>query len=343
MAILNFSDVLKNVGLDPKDVKLIRHALSDERFRECYKAGMAHEYTQHQKDGFSKGYSYWITFISDGGTYARLHSCYRVNGSVPDTPDVCPAGLPDCEAMEYRGEMAFFDLQYAVRWFSRSLRIAYIPGDVYFTPEFPSIVKSRLLKEDNAYSVILKLDKLRHFIFLNDPVPFSQKRDQAVFRGKIRLSRIREKFLQKYFGSSICDCGVVGRNEGYPEVWMTPKKTIREHLDYKFIMALEGNDVASNLKWVMSSNSIAVMTRPTCETWFMEGKLIPDYHYIEIKDDLSDLEEKLTYYINHPVEAEQIVKHAHEYVAQFFDVERERLISLLVMDKYFQMTGQNNN
>ena len=73
MAILNFSDVLKNVGLDSKDVKLIRHALSDERFRECYKAGMAHEYTQHQKVGFSKGYSYWITFISDGGTYARLH------------------------------------------------------------------------------------------------------------------------------------------------------------------------------------------------------------------------------------------------------------------------------
>ena len=112
MAILNFSDVLKNVGLDPKEVKLIRHALSDERFRECYKAGMAHEYTQHQKVGFSKGYSYWITFISDGGTYARLHSCYRVNGFVPDTPDVCPTGLPDCEAEEYRGENAFFNLEY---------------------------------------------------------------------------------------------------------------------------------------------------------------------------------------------------------------------------------------
>ncbi len=124
---------------------------------------------------------------------------------------------------------------------------------------------------------------------------------------------------------------------------MTPKKTIREHLDYKFIMALEGNDVASNLKWVMSSNSIAVMTRPTCETWFMEGKLIPDYHYIEIKDDLSDLEEKLNYYIAHPAEAEQIVEHAHEYVSQFFDAGRERLISLLVMDKYFQVTKQTSN
>ncbi len=49
VAILNFSDVLKKVGLEPKEVKLIRHALSDERFRVCYKAGMAHEYTQHQK------------------------------------------------------------------------------------------------------------------------------------------------------------------------------------------------------------------------------------------------------------------------------------------------------
>ena len=28
MAILNFSDVLKKVGLDPKEVKLIRHASS---------------------------------------------------------------------------------------------------------------------------------------------------------------------------------------------------------------------------------------------------------------------------------------------------------------------------
>ena len=47
MAILNFSDVLKNVGLDPKDVKLIRHALSDERFRECYKAGRVSLYARN--------------------------------------------------------------------------------------------------------------------------------------------------------------------------------------------------------------------------------------------------------------------------------------------------------
>lgn len=40
----------------------------------------------------------------------------------------------------------YFDLQDVLRWFSQKLRIGYIPGDVYFTPEFPAIVKSRLLK-----------------------------------------------------------------------------------------------------------------------------------------------------------------------------------------------------
>ena len=107
-------------------------------------------------------------------------------------------------------------------------------------------------------------------------------------------------------------------------------------------MALEGIDVASNLKWVMSSNSIAVMPRPTCETWFMEGTLIPDYHYIEIKPDFSDLEERLNYYIEHVAESLEIIRHAHEYVSQFKDKRRENLISLLVLDKYFKMTGQKS-
>jgi len=113
-----------------------------------------------------------------------------------------------------------------------------------------------------------------------------------------------------------------------------------DHLESKFIMSLEGNDVASNLKWIMSSNSIAVSPHLTCETWFMEGTLIPDYHYIEIKEDFSDLKEKLQYYIDHPEKANEIIQHAHEYVEQFKDCKREKLISLLVLDKYFCMTGQ---
>lgn len=234
----------------------------------------------------------------------------------------------------------YFDQHDVTRWFPKHLRWHFCPGDVYFTPDAPAIVKSRLLTADNHNSVVLKLDKLRHFMFVNDPKPWAEKQDRAIFRGKIRQSRVRTGFLERCFGRPMFDCGVVGKNEGCPEEWMTPKKTIREHLDYKFIMALEGNDVASNLKWVMSSNSIAVMTRPTCETWFMEGTLRPDYHYIEVKEDFSDLEEKLTYYLRHPEEAQAIIRHAHAYVSQFRDRRREELIQLMVLKRYFQLSGQ---
>ncbi len=136
------------------------------------------------------------------------------------------------------------------------------------------------------------------------------------------------------------DAGEVMEGGKYiKEEWGKPKLTLYAHLDYKFIMALEGNDVASNLKWIMSSNSIAVMPKPRFETWFMEGTLKADYHYIEIKDDYSDLEEKLTYYIQHPDKAEAIIQHAHQYVDQFRNKCREAIVSLLVLDKYFKQTN----
>ena len=111
MAILYFSDILKKVGLDPKRVKLIRHALTDKGFRACFEKDMVYEYTCHQKSNFSKNYDYWITFISDGGTLCRLHSCYKVNGSVSDTLDMVPFGFPDIEAKGFRGEHAYFNLE----------------------------------------------------------------------------------------------------------------------------------------------------------------------------------------------------------------------------------------
>ena len=72
----------------------------------------------------------------------------------------------------------------------------------------------------------------------------------------------------------------------------------------------------------------------------MEGRLIPNYHYIEVKPDFSDLLERMDYYSAHLEEAEAIIKHAHEYVDQFRNSRRERLISLLVLKKYFMGVGQ---
>ncbi len=68
--------------------------------------------------------------------------------------------------------------------------------------------------------------------------------------------------------------------------------------------------------------------------------LIPNYHYMEIRSDFSDLEERLLFFIQHPEEAQRIINNAHEYVSLFMDKRRETLISLSVMQKYFHCTGQ---
>lgn len=124
--------------------------------------------------------------------------------------------------------------------------------------------------------------------------------------------------------------------KGGNPLWIKPKISIEKHLDYKFILSLQGNDVATNLKWIMSSNSIAVMPKPTIETWFMEGTLIADYHYIEIASDYSDLEEKLNFYLKSPQKCLEIIRNANAYCAQFWDRNTEKLCSLMVLEKYFK-------
>lgn len=239
----------------------------------------------------------------------------------------------------YSHRVYFFDAYEYTRYFPLAFRISYLFGDITEVPAEPSIIKSRPIVGDNTNSVLLNLNKVRHFTFVKDSRKFAEKKDVLIGRAYVRQPQ-RIRFWEMYFNHPMCDLGQVNTNYIHRAEWIKPSISIDEHLDYKFILCIEGNDVASNLKWVMSSNSLAVMPRPKYETWFMEGTLKPDYHYVCIKDDYSDLEEKLTYYINHPDKAQEIIDHAHEYVAQFRNSKREELISLLVLDKYFKKTGQ---
>jgi len=239
-----------------------------------------------------------------------------------------------------RGKCYYFDTLEYTRFFKRDLAIYNLFGDITYVPEYPSITKSRPIKGDVQNSIILNLDKARHFNFINDPVNYRKKVNKLIWRVNINQVH-RARFMEMYFDNEMCNLGNVSKNTEYPG-WQRPRMSIREHLDYKFVLCLEGHDVATNLKWVMSSNSVAVMPEPKYETWFMEGNLIPDYHYIRISDDYSDLIERLTYFIANPDKAEDIIRNAHEYVSQFKNKKREDIISILVLRKYFKQTGQTN-
>jgi hypothetical protein len=236
-----------------------------------------------------------------------------------------------------KNRVYYFDTHEYIRYFNPTFNACFLFGDITHIPDEPSIIKSRPIAGNNAYSVILKLNKIRHYLFIHDRKAFADKKNMLVGRSVVKQPH-RIRFYEMYFGHSLCNLGQINKNNN--QQWIKDKLTITEHLDYKFILCLEGYDVASNLKWVMSSNSLAVMTKPKFETWFMEGTLIPNYHFILIKDDYSDLEERLNYYITHANEAAEIIANANAYIKQFKDKKREDLISLLVLQKYFFNTDQ---
>ncbi|MEF1284779.1 glycosyl transferase family 90 [Vibrio sp. M250220] len=232
----------------------------------------------------------------------------------------------------------YFDLKEFLHYFPKSYRFNYYFGDETHIEPIPTLFKARPIEGDNANSVLFKLDKRRHFRFVEDRLNFSDKKDAAVFRGAVTQPH-RIRFMQEMFDHPLVDAGQSNCSDEHPE-WQKPFMSVEEQLQYKFLICLEGNDVASNLKWAMSSNSVVVTPKMKFETWFMEGTLQAGVHYIEVKDDWSDFEEKIQYYIDNPLDAEKIVKNAHDYIAPFKDEKLEQLVCIKTLERYFELSGQ---
>lgn len=231
----------------------------------------------------------------------------------------------------------YFDLKKVIRYYSKKLKIAFKFGDVTENQEHPTFLKSRPI-EHNGNSVLLKLNELRHFNFIKDQKKFEEKEYKIVWRGVIHKEN-RRLLFEKHFGNPIFDIGSSREKNSKPE-WRKPFLSIEEQLKNKFILSIEGIDVATNLKWIMSSNSLCFMPKPKFETWYMEGKLIPNYHYVLINDDYSDVEEKMEFYNKNPDKATEIIKNAQLWTTMFKDKKLEKIISLLVVKSYFEKTNQ---
>ena len=56
----------------------------------------------------------------------------------------------------------------------------------------------------------------------------------------------------------------------------------RQLLRYRYILSLEGNDIASNLAWLLGHNSLVMMPPPTWENYLLHGRLSPWVHYVPV-------------------------------------------------------------
>lgn len=278
-----------------------------------------------------------IKLLDDPEVVARVNYYCKLKKGTNLNKDA--ASIKDLH-LTRKGVAYFFDTYSVARYFPPRLKWNLAFGDVNFILPNPGFTKSRPISKDNENSILLKLDKVRHFNFIKDTSSFSYKKDKIVFRG-VCYQENRIRFLKKHFHNPLCNIGDShrrGKKRNTP--WEKPPLSRKEQLKYKFILSLEGNELATNLKWAMASNSLVFMPKPKFESWFMEDSLLPKVHYVEIKDDYSDLDDKLKYYIEHPQESKKIIQAAHNHVAKFITPKRELLIAILVLRKYFYATGQ---
>jgi hypothetical protein len=111
--------------------------------------------------------------------------------------------------------------------------------------------------------------------------------------------------------------------------------SIAEMLKYKFLLSIEGNDVATNLKWILLSNSVVLMAKPTKCSWFMEDMLVPFTHYVPLNDDYSNIKEMFLWCMNNLEKCKNISQNATDYMKKFLNSENEKYIISEVLKGYF--------
>ncbi|MER8375256.1 glycosyl transferase family 90 [Mesorhizobium sp. M1406] len=233
--------------------------------------------------------------------------------------------------------MYYYDLREFARYFDPALLVDVEFGDVIEVPKVPTLVKDRPIRADNGDAVIMKFNKFRHFHMPADAIAFADKRPVVVWRGDLNNPK-RTRFLDAVRDLPFCDAG---SHKSYaPAEYSKPFLSISQQLRYRYIVSLEGNDVATNLKWILNSNSLCLMPSPTYETWFAEKQLEAGVHYVPLDPDFSNLAERVAYFERHPAEAERIIAAANAYCRQFSNEQAEQAISLLVLYKYFVLSGQ---
>eukprot|EP00984_Skeletonema_dohrnii_P000150 scaffold49_cov82-Skeletonema_dohrnii-CCMP3373.AAC.7 len=96
--------------------------------------------------------------------------------------------------------------------------------------------------------------------------------------------------------------------------YVRKKQSLLEMNRYKYLLSIEGNDVATGLKWMLYSNSVVFMSRPTVATWAMEDLLVPFVHYIPLANDYSNLLEMVKWANEHDEACQEISKRATEFI-----------------------------
>jgi len=247
-------------------------------------------------------------------------------------------------------DIYLYDLKFILNKYSfHNKKFIHRFGDIQWKINDYMLVKNRYINSYGKSIIIRNLDYSRHwghFYKIKDSILFENKIEKVFWRGSTtgepnkpgnRFTLV-EQYYNKYKDIDVAFSNICQGKDKYNKYlahiprWVS----ISYFLKYKYILSIEGNDKDSGINWKLASNSLVLMAKPRAFSWLMEDMLVPDYHYILLKDDFSDLREKVDWCNQHQEEVKQIIKNANEYMEMFRNIKQEEYIEKEVLRLYFE-------
>jgi hypothetical protein len=233
--------------------------------------------------------------------------------------------------------------------------IQLVTGDNIRLSETVVIAKSRRVGDGNV--ALLPLNRKRHWQDWNAVVaekdrPWSEKMPVAVWRGKTTGNdqgpygdrHPRFELVRRWHDAppSLCDVAYTDRTSYYGDddkpAYFRDRLSLNEQLKCKYVISVDGNDVGTNLKWVLLSNSVPLMPVPRVESWLLESQLKPMVHYVPLRADLSDLDKMVEWCRRNDRLCRLIAENGKTYIRPFLQYVRERQLETAVIERYLGST-----
>ena len=145
----------------------------------------------------------------------------------------------------------------------------------------------------------------------------------------------RCRLVYNLHNSSLVDAGLTDPLNVSGRELSKPSVGVADLLQYKMLISIEGNDVATGLKWNLMSNSVVLMVPPFKSTFVLENLLEPWVHYVPLEPalDRESVEERVRWVLDHEDEARAIAARARTFMEDLWLYQHEEAE---IMDKIAQ-------
>ena len=135
----------------------------------------------------------------------------------------------------------------------------------------------------------------------------------------------RCRLVYNLYSSSLVDAGLTRPLNVSNLVLDKPSVGVTDMLKYKMLISIEGNDVATGLKWSLMSNSVVLMVPPFKSTFVLENLLEPWVHYVPLEPalDRESVEERVRWVLDHEYEARAIAARARTFMEDLWLYQHE--------------------